>query len=157
MTSFVAVLKLLRLYTTAIASPLKELEGRRAFSHRKSYKGQKHTIIGAISIDGLVCIKMIKDLMKAEDFEIFVREDLCPKLSKGKVVVMDNLKIHKSEKVQQMITETGAKPLYLPRYSPNFNPIEILWSVLKAFIIQFKPQTSFAIQQVLGNLLATLD
>ena len=132
-------------------------EGRRAFSQRKCYKGQKYTIIGAISIDGLVCIKTIKDSMKGEDFEAFVRDDLCPKLSKGKVVIMDNLNSHKKEIVQQMITDTGAKPLYLPRYSPDFNPIEMLWSVLKAFIRQFKPQTLFAIQQVLRIFLLLLD
>lgn len=135
----------------------RSLEGRRAFSHRRTYKGQKHTVIGAISIDGLVCIKTIKDSMKGEDFESFVREDLCPKLSKGKVVIMDNLNSHKKEIVQQMITDTGAKPLYLPRYSPDFNPIEMLWSVLKAFIRQFKPQTLFAIQQVLRIFLMLLD
>ena len=135
----------------------RSLEGRRAFSHRKSYKGQKHTVIGAISIDGLVCIKAIKDSMKGENFETFVSKNLCPKLSKGKVVVMDNLKIHKSEKVQQMITDTGAKPLYLPRYSPDFNPIEMLWSVLKSFIRRFKPQTSFAMQQVLRIFLLVLN
>jgi len=73
----------------------RSLEGHRAFSYRKSYKGQKHTVIGAISMDGLVCIKTIKDSMKGEDFKPFVREDLCLKLSQGKVVVMDNLKIHK--------------------------------------------------------------
>jgi len=138
-------------------SMARSLEGRRAFSRRKSYKGQKYTVIGAISIDGLVCIKTIKDSMKREDFETFVQEDLCPKLSKGKVVVMDNLKIHKSEKVQKMITDLGAKPLYLPRYSPDFNPIEMLWSVLKNFIRKFKPQTLFAIQQVLEIFLILLN
>ena len=135
----------------------RSLEGRRAFSHRRCYKGQKYTIIGAISIDGLVCIKTLKGSMKGEDFEAFVRDDLCPKLSKGKVVIMDNLNSHKKQIVQQMITDTGANPLYLPRYSPDFNPIEMLWSVLKAFIRQFKPQTLFAIQQVLRIFLLLLD
>ncbi|NJK35271.1 MAG: transposase [Oscillatoriales cyanobacterium SM2_2_1] len=114
-------------------------------------------MIGAISVDGLVCIRTIKDSMKAEDFEAFVQEDLCPKLSKGKVVVMDNLKFHRSEKVQKMIIDSGAKPLYLPRYPPDFNPIETLWLVLKNFIRRLKPQTSFAIQQVLRVFLLLLD
>lgn len=125
----------------------------RSVEGRRSCKGQKHTVIGAISIDGLVCIRTIEDSMKGQDFEIFFQEDLCPKLCKGKLVLMDNLKIHKSEKVQQMITDTGAKP----RYSPDFNPIEMLWSVLKGFIRHFKPQTSFAIQQVLRVFLLLLD
>jgi len=135
----------------------RSLQGRRAFSHRSCYKGQKYTVIGAISIDGLVCIKTIKDSMNAEEFQTFVRDDLSPKLSQGKVVVMDNLKIHKSEQVQQMIRDTGARPLYLPKYSPDFNPIEMMWSVLKTFIRLFIPQSLLAIQQVLRLFLLLLD
>jgi transposase len=135
----------------------RSLEGRRAFSRRGCYKGQKLTVIGAISIKGLVCVKTITGSMKGKDFKTFVKEDLCPKLNSEKVVVMDNLKAHKGEEVQTMITTTGAKILYLSRYSPDFNPIEMLWSVIKAFIRQFKPQTLDALQKVLGIFFLLLD
>jgi len=132
-------------------------KGRKAFCLRAAYKGQKHTLIGAISIKGLVCIKTIKGSMKGKDFEAFIQDDLCPHLSSGHVVVMDNLNSHKSIQVQQLITATGAKPLYLPRYSPDFNPIEMLWSVLKAFVRKFKPPSLLAIHIVLKTFFLLID
>lgn len=115
----------------------RSLRGKRVYSYRQKYKGQKHTIIGAISINGIVCHKTIKDSMKKGDFLEFVRTELCQKLNEKKVVIMDNLNSHKTEEVQQMIRQTGARLLYLPVYSPEFNPIEMTWSVLKNFIRQF--------------------
>jgi transposase len=132
-------------------------KGRKAFCLRAAYKGQKHTLIGAISIKGLVCIKTIKGSMKGKDFEAFIQDDLCPHLSSEHVVVMDNLNSHKSIQVQQLITATGAKPLYLPRYSPDFNPIEMLWSVLKAFVRKFKPPSLLAINIVLKTFFLLID
>lgn len=132
-------------------------KGRKAFSLRAVYKGQKHTLIGAISIKGLVCLKTIKGSMKGKDFEAFIRDDLCPHLSSENVVVMDNLNSHKSAQVQQLITATGAKPLYLPRHSPDFNPIEMLWSVLKSFVRKFKPHSLHVIQIVLKTFFLLLD
>jgi transposase len=135
----------------------RSLKGRRAFSYRKKYKGQKHTVIGAISLNDLVCLKTIKASMKGEDFLGFVRDDLCPKLNADKVVVMDNLNTHKSAEVQKMITAAGAKILYLSSYSPDFNPIEMLWSVLKGFIRQFKPQYLEKMQAVIKVFFLLLD
>ena len=132
-------------------------KGRKAFCLRAAYKGQKHTLIGAISIQGLVCIKTIKGSMQGKDFEAFIRDDLSPHLSSTNVVVMDNLNSHKSIQVQELITATGAKPLYLPRYSPDFNPIEMLWSVLKAFVRKFKPPSLPAIQLVLKTFFLLID
>ena len=132
-------------------------KGRKAFSLRAVYKGQKHTLIGAISIKGLACLKTIKGSMKGKDFETFIQDDLCPHLSSGNVVVMDNLNSHKSTQVQQLITATGAKPLYLPRYSPDFNPIEMLWSVLKSFVRKFKPPSLPVMQIVLKTFFLLID
>ena len=112
-----------------------------AFSLRAVYKGQKHILFSAISIKGLVGLKTIKVSMKSKNFEAFIRDDLDPHLSSENVEVMDNLKSHKSTQVQQLITTTGTKPLCLPRYFPDFNPIEMLWSVLKSFVRKFKPHS----------------
>ncbi len=70
--------------------------GKRAFSLRPRNHGQKYTIIGAISIHGVEGFKTIKGSMKGEDFEKFIKEDLCPRLDATKVVGMDNLNCHKS-------------------------------------------------------------
>lgn len=128
--------------------------GIRAFSHRGCYKGEKHTVIGAISVEGMVCIKTIKGSMKGKDFIAFLQENLCPVLDKEKVVIMDNLRIHKMKGVEELIAEKGAKVTYLPRYSPDFNPIEMLWSVMKTFLRMFK---SKAIEKILDIFLLTVD
>ena len=83
--------------------------GKRVFSHRPFYKGQKHTIIGAISVDGIVCLKTIQGSMKGEDFLGFVKDDLVAKLRPEHRIIMDNLNCHKVEGVVQAITDTGAK------------------------------------------------
>jgi hypothetical protein len=69
----------------------RSLRGQRAYHYRQKYKGEKHTIIGAISLGGVVSCRVIKGGMKKEDFLEFLRNDLCPKLDARKVVITDNL------------------------------------------------------------------
>ena len=64
-------------------------------------------------------------------FEAFVLRKLIPKLWKGAVVVWDNYSIHKGQKIEEAITKAGAQLIYLPPYSPDFNPIENCWSKIK--------------------------
>ena len=127
-------------------------QGKKAFSHRSCYKGTKHTVIGAMSVDGLVCLKMIQGSMKGADFLAFVKDDLASNLHSEHRVIMDNLSAHKVNGVEQAITATGAKVLYLPTYSPDFNPIEMLWSVLKHFIRLLKPDSLKLLQHLLNIL-----
>ena len=72
--------------------------------------------------------------MNAATFEQWVEKCLVPTLSKGDVVVMDNLSSHKGPKVEQLIAAAGAELRYLPPYSPDMNPIEKAFSKLKAFL-----------------------
>lgn len=90
------------------------------------------TIIGAIKLSGVVATQTLEGSMKKEDFLQFIKLDLLPKLKKGDVVVMDNLNSHHREEVQEMIESVGARVEYLPVYSPEFNPIEMMWSQLKS-------------------------
>jgi putative transposase len=80
--------------------------------------------------------------MKKEDFLEFVKVNLAPQLKVGDVVVMDNLNSHHRPEVREMIEAVGAKVEYLPVYSPDFNPIEvIMWSQLKIFLWKFRTET----------------
>lgn len=72
---------------------------------------------------------------------IFVEEFFCPTLSPGDVVVMDNLAVRKVKGVDEAIRSVGARPLYLPPYSPNLNPIEQVWSTVKSWVRQESPRT----------------
>ena len=72
--------------------------------------------------------------MNGEAFIAYVEQVLVPELMSGDIVIMDNLPAHKVTGVRQMIEAVGARLLYLPPYSPDFNPIEMAFSKLKALL-----------------------
>ena len=91
--------------------------------------------------------------MDGEMFLAYVRQFLCPTLQPGDIVVLDNLSSHKVSGVQQVIQATGATLLYLPPYSPDFNPIEKFFSKLKALLRKAAKRTIDALWIEIGNLL----
>ncbi|NJL98470.1 MAG: IS630 family transposase [Synechococcaceae cyanobacterium SM2_3_2] len=112
----------------------RSLSGKKALCLRQFYEGRKMTLIGAIKKEGVVATRLIKNSMKGKDFLDFLEIELIPKLSSGDVTIMDNLSSHKMEGIQELAEEKGVRIEYLPPYSPDFNPIEMMWSVIKAFV-----------------------
>lgn len=90
-------------------------------------------------------------------FLTYLKEVLCPTLQTGQVVVMDNLSAHKVEGVKELIQATGAELRYLPPYSPDFNPIEPCWSVVKQRLRQLKARSVAAIDVALPEALALIS
>ena len=86
----------------------------------------------------------------AGDFEVFLDEVLGPHLKDGDLVVMDNAGAHKDPRVRIILAKYGSKPVYLPPYSPEFNPIELAWSKLKGFLRTTKARTVPALNEALG-------
>ncbi|MDT9196976.1 MAG: transposase [Limnospira sp. PMC 1291.21] len=95
--------------------------------------------------------------MKGKDFQDFIEQDLVPRLNPGDVVVMDNLNIHKMEGIEEMITATGARVEYLPPYSPDFNPIEMLWSTVKSVVRMFPTRAMEALEQLIKLALMLIE
>lgn len=89
------------------------------------------TMIGAMTIRGVLTAVTVDAATDGEIFRRFVIEALAPKLTPGDVVVMDNLQAHKAAGVTEAIEAAGARLLYLPPYSPDFSPIEPMWSKVK--------------------------
>jgi len=79
----------------------------------------------------------------------FIREVLAPRLRRGDILVMDNLAVHKTLSVREAVRQAGARPLYLPPYSPDFSPIEQCWSKLKAGLRKAKARTREALSGAL--------
>ena len=92
------------------------------------------SIIGAMTLNGIVAQSSLMGGTDALTFEAFISQKLVPKLWKGACVIMDNCSIHKGKKIRSLIEKAGAKLLYLPTYSPDFNPIENCWSKLKSIL-----------------------
>jgi len=86
-------------------------------------------------------------------FETYVEKVLAPELRPGDIVVMDNLSSHKGPRVREMIEAAGASLLYLPPYSPDFNPIENAFAKLKALLRKAAERTIDGLWNAIGRLL----
>ena len=108
------------------------------------------TLVAGVRLSGLVAQKAFDRPINAASFEEWVEKCLAPTLSKGDIVIMDNLSSHKGPKVEQLIKAVGAELRYLPPYSPDMNPIEMAYSQLKASLRKIAERT-------VAGLLAALD
>jgi transposase len=99
------------------------------------------TLVAGLRLSGLVAQKAFDRPINAASFEEWVEKCLVPTLSKGEIVVMDNLSSHKGPRVEQLIKAAGAELRYLPPYSPDMNPIEKAFSKLKAFLRKIAERT----------------
>ena len=91
--------------------------------------------------------------MNGDAFLTYLREILGPTLAKGDMVIMDNLSAHKVAGVKDAIEVTGAKLLYLPPYSPDLNPIEMMFAKLKALLRKAAKRTIDGLWQAIGDIL----
>ena len=88
---------------------------------------------------------------------ISLRQVLCPTLRSGDIVIVDNLSAHKDRPSQRLIEACDAQLLFLPPYSPDFNPIENMWSKVKAHLRGAKARTYDNLVKVIGQALATIS
>ena len=128
----------------------RSLKGERAYDFKPFYRGKRISVIGAITQNSVLAMKTIDKGMNGQNFRQFLKEELAPNLWKDAVVVMDNLPAHKVNGVTEIIENAGARVIYLSPYSPEFNPIEHLWSQLKIFLRKFSPKTHQAVDQLLN-------
>ena len=105
--------------------------GQRAHGTRPGRNWKTVSLLGAIRIGEKPRLMTHRGSINAKTFMRFVRRCLVPWLRRGDVVVMDNLNMHKMLIVRQAIQDAGATPIYLPTYSPELNPIELLWADMK--------------------------
>jgi transposase len=114
------------------------------------------TILGAMSLRGMIATMMIEAATDAEIFLAYLDHVLCPALRPGDVVVMDNLSSHKVTGVRERIAAVGAELLYLPPYSPDLNPIEKAWAKLKQLLRTAKARSTQALEQAVTELLPAI-
>jgi transposase len=110
--------------------------GERCVDHTPHGHWKTLTMLSAIRLDGVIrdATVVIDGPMNAATFVGYIRQCLVPTLRPGDVVVMDNLSSHKHAPVRNLIEQADADLWYLPPYSPDFNPIEKLWSKVKAWL-----------------------
>ena len=113
--------------------------------------GDNVSMISALASDGLRATMTVPGAVDGEVFLIYVREVLCPALTGGDIVVMDNLGAHKVAGVREAIEAAGARLEYLPPYSPDLNPIEKCWSKVKTALRAAAARTREALDEAISG------
>jgi transposase len=109
------------------------------------------TFIAGLRLSGMVAPMVIDGPINREAFEAYVQQILVPELKPGDIVIMDNLGSHKSQVVRNLIEAAGAELLFLPPYSPDFNPIEKAFSKLKALLRKAAERTVEGLWATIGK------
>ena len=111
------------------------------------------TFVAGLTTRGMIAPWVLDGPINRNAFETYVEKVLVPELPQGTVVVMDNLSSHKGPRVRQMIEAAGASLLYLPPYSPDFNPIENAFAKLKALLRQAAERTVDGLWSAIGRII----
>ncbi|GHV30915.1 IS630 family transposase [Spirochaetia bacterium] len=119
-------------------------------------KGKRITILSSVRLDGTTVGIEFEGALNGELFLKYIKEYLAPKLHEGDMVVMDNLSSHKVAGVEEAIKAVKAKVLYLPPYSPDLNPIEEMWSKMKAYLRKKKARILETLMEEIHNAFKTI-
>ena len=114
-------------------------------------------MISSVRLDGSTACMTIDGATDTAVFQAYVRAVLCPSLRPGDIVVMDNLGPHKNEQTLALIAAAGASVRFLPAYSPDLNPIEMMWSKLKALLRAAEARTAEELQRAIAAALQRIN
>ena len=131
-------------------------KGARATGRVPRNRGKNTTLIASLSLEGMGAAMILEGSANGAAFELYVEQFLAPSLHMGQIVVMDNLRAHKGERVRQAIEAKGCQVLFLPGYSPDFSPIEESFSKLKAYLRRTGARTHEALEEALCQTLLTV-
>jgi transposase len=112
-------------------------------------RGNKYSIMSAISSEKIVTSLYCEDSIDGNIFENFIEQCLVPQLKPMHKLIMDNVPFHKIKSVEKMIQATGAEIIYLPPYSPDLSPIELMWSKIKAILKKHAAPTADIFQNAM--------
>jgi transposase len=132
-------------------------KGQRAYAKAPRNWGTNVTLISAITTEGMRPSVSIEGSSDTESFSLYMRNVLAPRLRAGQIVLMDNLSVHKSKWVRDLLEEKGCQLWLLPSYSPDMNPIEEAFSKVKNLIRKAKARTLEALFAVTGGALEAVS
>jgi transposase len=143
--------------TNLVRTHGRSVEGSRCVAHAPAGHWTVMTAVAAIRLGGgATASATMACPMDGELFRRYVEDVLAPVLRPGDVVVMDNLPSHKHPRVRAQIESAGAAVLYLPPYSPDLNPIEMVWSKVKRLLRSAAARTVEALHDAFGAAMAAV-
>jgi len=132
-------------------------KGHRAHCSVPRNRGKNTTVLASMSVEGMGLSLAVEGATTARVFETYLERVLAPTLRKGQVVVMDNLSAHKGERVRELIEARGCQLLYLPSYSPDFNPIEEAFGKIKNLIRKVEARSRETLLEAIGAAISALS
>lgn len=130
----------------------RSLRGERLRADAPFGKWQTQTFVAGLRCDELIAPWVIEGAMDGAAFDIYIATQLAPTLTRGDVVILDNLNVHKSPRAAKALAQRGAWFLFLPKYSPDLNPIEMAFAKLKTHLRKAKARTIDELWRALGNI-----
>ena len=131
--------------------------GPRAYGKVPRNRGKNTTLIASITLEGGMGASVaIEGATDAEAFEAYVERFLAPSLERGRVVVLDGLGAHRTQKVRELVEGRGADLVFLPPYSPDLNPIEEAFSKIKQLVRKAGARTRAALVEAIARALAAV-
>jgi transposase len=142
---------------TSTSTKMTRLRGRCAKGQRLKAKApfghwKTQTFVAGLRCHGLTAPFVVDRPMNRRIFETYVETQLAPTLQKGDVVILDNLRAHKSPVAEKAVLARGAWILFLPPYSPDLNPIEMAFAKLKALLRKRAVRTIEALWEAIGDI-----
>lgn len=128
--------------------------GKRLHAAAPCGRWKTTTMIGAVRQDGSTACMTVEGSVNAEIFRTYVHEILLPELRPGDILVMDNLSSHKDKEALRLLKDAGVAVRFLPAYSPDYNPIELMWSKVKTLLRKAEARTPSALLAAIGNALS---
>lgn len=132
------------------------LRGTRLIGHVPHGHWKTITFVAGLRNDGMVAPLVVDGPMNGQAFVSYIQQCLAPTLHRRDIVIMDNLAAHKVSGVREAIEATGARLLYLPQYSPDFNPIEQAFSKIKAHLRKAAERTIPRLYRKIGVIVRSL-
>lgn len=140
---------LTRLYARALG-------GRRTTEAVPRNYDQATSMIATLGVDGVQAPMLIEGSVDMLVFNAYCQEVLAPTLKCGDIIVLDNLRAHRASRIEEIAASCGASVLWLPPYSPDFSPIELMWSKVKAYLRKVKARTQEELEKAIAEALKTI-
>ena len=120
-------------------------------------RGKNTTLLSSMTTEGMGPSLTVEGATTARVFETYVEKVLAPNLKEGQIVVMDNLGAHRPKRIRKLIEQHDCELIYLPAYSPDYNPIEEAFAKIKNLLRKAAARSKEALVEAIGVALSTID
>ena len=134
----------------------------RAFSNERvndyvpDVRFERTSVMGALGLCGIIAPFTYEGTLNRELFSVYVKECLAVAMKKGDTLILDNCSVHTVKDILKPLIDKGVNVVFLPVYSPDFNPIELAWSKIKAYLRKMKARKPAELFEAISNALDTI-